>query len=71
MRNVFYIYAFCGLEILVQWRGGKCNVGAVLVFSCGGTLMFAYIRGGAVFAFSCGEASMFTHMRGCAGLAFS
>ena len=57
--------------MLVQWRGGKCNVGAALAFSCGGTLMFAYIRGGAVWAFSCGETSMFTYMRGCAGLAFS
>ena len=67
-KCILHIYACCGIEIIVQWCSGKCNVGAVLVFSCGETLLFASIRGGAVWTFSCGETSMFTYMRGCAGL---
>jgi hypothetical protein len=69
--NLFCIYSWCGVEVIVHWCSGACSVGAVLTYSRGGQFMFTYIRVGVVLTFSCGETCMFTSIRGCAGMAFS
>jgi hypothetical protein len=65
--NAFCISSCCGVIFFVQWCCGKCSVGAVLTFSCGGTRMFTYIRVGTVLSFSYGETCMFTYILGCRG----